>query len=148
MNKKIKLRAGGIAYKNGKLIIVKHNKDDHEYYVLPGGGLENEESPQQALVREFIEETGLKVKVGRLAYYKVLYNNEYYSLDMIYECEIVGGKLECKDPDGKVSEVKFVDKKELDKVVFYPTQLKKHLFKKQGAAKEAVFLGIYEFPEK
>ncbi|NCO11279.1 hypothetical protein CO038_03235 [Candidatus Pacearchaeota archaeon CG_4_9_14_0_2_um_filter_39_13] len=144
MDKIIKIRAGGIAYKDGKLIIARHHKEGKTYYVLPGGGLENEESPQQALEREFIEETGFKVKVGRLAYYKILYNDEYYSLDMIYECEIVGGKLEINDPDGKVEEVKFVDKEELDELVFYPEQLKEHLFK---PGKEAVFLGIYRFPE-
>lgn len=145
MNKKIKIRAGGIAYKDGKLIIAKHNEDGHEYYVLPGGGLENEESPQWALIREFKEETGFDVKIGRLAYYKILYNDEYYSLDMIYECEIVGGELEINDPDGKVEEVRFVDKEGLDEVVFYPVQLKGHLFKEQK--KETVFLGIYRFPE-
>ncbi len=144
MNKKIGIRAGGIAYKNGKLIIAKHHKG-HEYYVLPGGGLENEESPQQALIREFKEETGLKVKVGRLVYYKILYNNERYSLDMIYECDVVGGKLEVNDPDGKVEEVRFVGKEELDELVFYPGQLKEYLFKDSG--NETVFLGIFKGPE-
>ncbi len=145
MDKTRRLRVGGIVYKDGKLMIPKHNKEGNEYYVLPGGGIEEGETPQEALIREFKEETGFDVEIGRLAYYKVLINGKDYLLDLIFECEIVGGKLEINDPDKKVQEIKFVDKNELDKIVFYPKQLKEYLFKKQ--IKEAVFLGLHHYPE-
>jgi 8-oxo-dGTP diphosphatase len=35
-------------------------------YVFPGGSIEGEESPEEAIVREVREETGLDVKVKRL----------------------------------------------------------------------------------
>jgi 8-oxo-dGTP pyrophosphatase MutT (NUDIX family) len=33
-------------------------------YDFPGGGVEIEETVEEALIREFVEETGIKVKVG------------------------------------------------------------------------------------
>lgn len=35
-------------------------------WLLPGGGVEHGEHPEQAVVREFREETGLRVRVGTL----------------------------------------------------------------------------------
>ncbi|MBZ9689361.1 NUDIX domain-containing protein [Clostridium estertheticum] len=34
-------------------------------YFLPGGGIEDEETHRECLEREFIEETGYKIKIGR-----------------------------------------------------------------------------------
>ena len=36
-------------------------KNGREYYVVPGGGIEGDESPEIACVREMLEETGLRV---------------------------------------------------------------------------------------
>ena len=46
---------------------------------FPGGALEAGEAPCEALVREFREETGLVVSVGRLLYASLFYHpNTYY----------------------------------------------------------------------
>lgn len=39
---------------------------EQEYYVIPGGGVENAESVEQAVVREADEETTIKLEVGEL----------------------------------------------------------------------------------
>ncbi len=45
--------------KEGKLVLIKRTKPDVEaYYVTPGGGIEMQETPLQALKRELLEETG------------------------------------------------------------------------------------------
>ena len=38
-------------------------KDYQEYYTFPGGGLEENETPQEGVIREIEEEFGIKVKV-------------------------------------------------------------------------------------
>ena len=48
----------GICEKNGKMLIVK--KDNQ--YSLIGGGIEENESKQDCLKREFLEEAGLEIK--------------------------------------------------------------------------------------
>ncbi|WP_281974298.1 NUDIX hydrolase [Halobacillus litoralis] len=45
----------GVIIQNGKLLMVHSNKGD---YKLPGGGVEQKEAHEDALVREIAEETG------------------------------------------------------------------------------------------
>jgi 8-oxo-dGTP diphosphatase len=58
--------AFGIAMKDGKLACVRIEKDGRRDFDLPGGALDAGETPSQAMVREFGEETGLKVSPGQL----------------------------------------------------------------------------------
>lgn len=45
--------------KENKILLIKRTKEGKEpYYVTPGGGIEKEESSQEALIRELAEETG------------------------------------------------------------------------------------------
>lgn len=48
-----------IIIENGKVAMVHSEK--YNYYKLPGGGIEPGESKEEALMRETLEETGLKI---------------------------------------------------------------------------------------
>jgi 8-oxo-dGTP diphosphatase len=57
--------AFGIAEVSGKVALVKIDADSGEtWWDLPGGALDPGEDEIEALVREFGEETGLKVRAG------------------------------------------------------------------------------------
>ncbi|MET4684751.1 NUDIX domain-containing protein [Brevundimonas faecalis] len=59
--------AFGLAERDGKLACVRVDRGEGSYYDLPGGAVDGDESEQQAVVREFAEETGLIVEpVDRL----------------------------------------------------------------------------------
>ncbi len=53
--------AGGILIEEGKVLLIHHEKLGKWLY--PGGHVEENETPREAAEREFLEETGLKVKV-------------------------------------------------------------------------------------
>lgn len=55
----IRVRAVAVALRDREVLVVLRRRDDRSYAVLPGGGLEAGETPQQACVRELREETGL-----------------------------------------------------------------------------------------
>ena len=61
----------GIAYQNGKLLSVLH-KDKYgapvDYWAIPGGGLDLNESLTDGLYREMIEETGIAPRIGDLLF--------------------------------------------------------------------------------
>ena len=76
-NPRLRLGARGIAIReDGKIAIF--NKSNKNEYKLPGGGIEDDENPEEAFKREVLEETGCKVeiinKLGTTEEYKTLDN--------------------------------------------------------------------------
>ena len=56
----------GVVVYNQRLLLlkkIKPSKDNYGYWELPGGGMEYNESPNEAVKREIMEETGLEVDV-------------------------------------------------------------------------------------
>jgi ADP-ribose pyrophosphatase YjhB (NUDIX family) len=62
----IRVRVAGILVKDGRILLVRHEKGGKSYWLLPGGGMDFGESAEEALAREFREEVGLNIKVGKL----------------------------------------------------------------------------------
>lgn len=56
--------AFGLVFRDGQLACVRVDRGAGSYFDLPGGALDGEEDEAQALVREFVEETGLDVAPG------------------------------------------------------------------------------------
>lgn len=76
-NPRLRLGARGIVIReDGKIAIF--NKSNKNEYKLPGGGIEDDENPEEAFKREVLEETGCKVeiinKLGTTEEYKTLDN--------------------------------------------------------------------------
>ena len=51
----------GVLVKDGKVLCIKNKTERKDYYDLPGGGIEKNETKEQACVREFMEETGINI---------------------------------------------------------------------------------------
>ena len=57
----------GVVIREGKVLLARHTYGGGKgLLIVPGGYLERGESPQQALRRELLEETGVTVEPGRL----------------------------------------------------------------------------------
>jgi len=56
-------RAVVIITKGDKILLINRTNGDRNYYILPGGGVESEETPEQAAVREAKEELGLDISI-------------------------------------------------------------------------------------
>lgn len=80
-------RAGGLLIENGKILLIHRikniNGERKEYYVVPGGGIEEKENIKEATIRELKEETGLNIKLIKdepLITLKTEKGNQYFSL--------------------------------------------------------------------
>lgn len=103
----------GICVYNGKTLIMKRvrpSTDGLGYWELPGGGLEYEETPHQALKRELREETGLKIKIIKPIYTFTAIREDYQTVG-------IGFLAIPEDDHVQISEehtdYKWVDEKEL-----------------------------------
>ena len=59
----INIRVGAIILKDGKVLMVKNNKDD--YYYSIGGRIQFGETARQAIKREVKEELGFEMEIDR-----------------------------------------------------------------------------------
>ena len=59
-------RSGAIIELDGKIAIIKRFRNNHEYYVFPGGGIEEGETPEEAAIREVKEELGIDIGIEKL----------------------------------------------------------------------------------
>jgi len=66
VNGPVNLRAYGLLARGNKLLISEERVAEKDILKFPGGGVEPNETPEQALQREFMEECALSIKVVRL----------------------------------------------------------------------------------
>lgn len=62
MDKKIRKAVRTYLIKNNKVVVINYKQHDNGYYDIPGGKIEDGETPEEASIREFKEETGITIK--------------------------------------------------------------------------------------
>ncbi len=74
-------RVAAIIIKDDKILLLRRIKNGREYYVFPGGGVEEGEDLENAIIREIEEELSLKIKLEKLLFQiNNLGNDEFYFL--------------------------------------------------------------------
>jgi 8-oxo-dGTP diphosphatase len=82
----------GIVFNASHTHVLLIQRRDIPVWVLPGGGIEEGELPEQAVCREIAEESGCQVEIVRkIAQYEP--RNKLAQRTHFYECRIVGGHL-------------------------------------------------------
>ncbi len=83
----------GVIFSHDRKEVLLIKRRDVPVWVLPGGGMELKESPEEGVIREVLEETGLSVKIKRkVGEYLPLNKLAYFT--HLYECEIIKGSLQ------------------------------------------------------
>ncbi len=80
----------GIIFSPDRASLLLIKRRDVPVWVLPGGGIDPGESPENAVVREILEETGFTVKVDRLVG-DYIPMNRLAKRTYLYECAILAG---------------------------------------------------------
>ena len=61
-------RVCGAILRDETILMVHHQEIERDYWTLPGGGIEPGETPEEAVAREVIEETGLEATVTKFLF--------------------------------------------------------------------------------
>ena len=59
----MRIRAGIVLIKDNKVALIERHRAGLHYFVFPGGGVDEDESPEQAAIREAMEELGIEVAI-------------------------------------------------------------------------------------
>ena len=114
---------------------IKKNSDVEirDYYVVPGGKMELNESEEETVKREIFEELGIYVRVGKRLL--EIYNDFDDSIQIFYECEYVNGILgtgtgpEFTNHDEYYGEyiIEIIKYENLEKINLVPEEIKAYL---------------------
>lgn len=82
----------GIIFSLDRSSVLLIKRRDVPVWVLPGGGIDAPETPENAVIREILEETGFTVKVDRLVgdYIPI---NRLSKRTHLFECTILSGEM-------------------------------------------------------
>lgn len=115
------MRVCGICVSDNRILMVRHNMAGPEnvFWSPPGGGMQFGESAPQALVREFIEETGLTVEVGDMLFVNEFIASPLHAVELFFQVKKVSGTLqtgldpEFSDGNQIIQDVRFMDMSEI-----------------------------------
>jgi 8-oxo-dGTP diphosphatase len=92
---------GIIRRSDGKILVLKRSsKDDHKpgVWETVGGGMDREETPQEALLREVSEETGLTVSVNNpFNVFTFKKDTGEFKVGITFLCDYLGGEVMLSD---------------------------------------------------
>lgn len=81
-------RGSAVIIEDDKVAVIKRIREGEAYYVFPGGGIEEGESPEQATIREAFEELGVQIEVM-----ECLGTIEFNGEQHYFTAKMVGGEF-------------------------------------------------------
>src|SRR5207302_10614827 len=90
----VRIRVAVCLTRDGRMLLVQHEKTGRRYWLLPGGGLERGETIARCAAREVEEETGYRVQAGRLVHgCEAMEPGGRHMLSLVYAGRIAAGSL-------------------------------------------------------
>lgn len=135
-----KLWTGGVRValfnEEGKVLLVKQHHENKEIWMVPGGGIEEGETSQDAAIREVMEETGLIIHIDRLLWHVEEVSEErgqrfvnFFLGNIIGGQPELGSDPEFGDDDQVLEDLRFFSKEELAQLEYiYPDYLRDELW--------------------
>ncbi len=131
----IKVRAVGVLIKDDKVLLIHRMQDGKEFWVLPGGGKEENETVKEAVVREIEEEASIQCEIVELLYkhkYSDIGHKHYY-----YLCKYISGKpklgdfneMKTMEEEDQKYNPKWVSINKLPRLLLYPLEIRDWIIK-------------------
>lgn len=125
----IRLAARAILLHHDRLLLVNAYPatQGSDLWCAPGGGAEMHESLPQTLAREVREETGLEIRVDTPCLLNEFHDPDrgFHQVEVFFRCRLRRGTLDAdwQDPEGIVTERRWVSRKELTALHHRPRAL-------------------------
>lgn len=98
---KIRVRVCGLCWQDDRLLVINHKGlSSGDFWAPPGGGLEFGEPVHDRLRKEFLEETGLHISVGKFRFACEFIERPLHAIELFFDVTRVGGRLiKGEDPE-------------------------------------------------
>ena len=127
--REIRNSAKALIIKDGKMAAVKISDNSEEWYIMPGGGQNPEETLPEAVCREVAEELGILVECKDLLFViEGVHGERFHRVDFIFACEYIGA---ISDPslqyDHMQTGVEWLELSSLNRQPLYPSKLRRQI---------------------
>lgn len=123
MSEKIRVRIAVVVPRGSEILLVRHVKEDRQYWLVPGGGLQWGETIDECARRELKEETNLDIKLIKLLFISESVSKEHsrhlINLTFLGQASNLDEELKSTG-DERVQEAKFVPVEDLHKLEIHP----------------------------
>jgi ADP-ribose pyrophosphatase YjhB (NUDIX family) len=129
MNKAHRIAAGGLIFRDDTVLLVRYrDANGGTYLVGPGGELQEDENVVQAIVRETMEETNVRVQPKRVVIIEDLICTRFKMIKVWMVCEVIEGNISKTDGAEKegIIEAAWFTKAQLAGEVVFPPPLIQH----------------------
>ena len=100
MNKKIRKAVRTYLIKNNKVVVIRYRQHDNGYYDIPGGKIEDGETPDETSIREFKEETGIIItKQHYIGHNTIEYPDRIFDFEIFFVEDYIGEPQEFDEND-------------------------------------------------
>ena len=97
-----RISAGMLIVRDNRILMVRHSAaGKYDFWVAPGGGVQGNESLEQAAEREVREETGLAARASQLLYIEEFFNPETRHCKFWFLGAFVAGDLDVSAPEAR-----------------------------------------------
>ena len=146
MPRQIRTSAKAVVIQNGRLLAIKLNDGREEWYILPGGGQDSEETLPQAVEREVSEETGIQVQCKDLLFaIEGVHGESFHRVDLVFSCDCLGAAANAAlHSDTNQVGYEWIDVSILNQLPLYPSKLRRPIMNFYEGKPYAKYLGNEE----
>lgn len=146
MKGEIRNSAKALIIKDGKMAAIKIRDAGEEWYIMPGGGQEPEETLYEAVCREVLEELGIVVECNELLFaVESVHGESFHRVDLIFSCEYMEDIPDAVlHSDTNQVGIEWLDISTLNLQSLYPSKLRRQIMNYYQGKSYKVYLGNEE----
>ena len=143
---RIRNSAKALIIKDGKMAAIKIRDAGEEWYIMPGGAQEAEETLNEAVCREVSEELGIAIECKELLFVvEGVHGENFHRVDLIFSCEYIDNIPDAVlHGDTNQVGIGWLDISTLDLQPLYPSKLRRQIMNYYQGKPYKVYLGNEE----
>ncbi|GAB4347777.1 MAG: NUDIX hydrolase [Candidatus Abyssubacteria bacterium] len=116
-----RIRVSAVVRRGNTILLVNHQKENSNYWLLPGGGVRAGETAEEALAREVLEETSMVIKPGPIIGIceSIWPDRSRHVVHFIYDTQAASGSPGTSS-DPRVRGSRFVEIDSLENLTLHP----------------------------